>query len=276
MAARRLEHSCSDWVHSQSFDGGGVQRMQASFAGAAFARHRHDTYAVGVTDHGVQSFRYRGSVHSSTPGKVVVLYPDEPHDGYAGTDAGFAYRILYADPAALLEALRAATGRYCVLPFVRAPVATSASLAAVVRYAFALEPDGLAAEAIVLRLAACLLEEAGAEVRQPRLDTAAVERARQLLDGSIGRVVRSAELEAASGLARFELARQFRARLGTSPYRYSLMRRLAFVRDRLGTRPLVDLALEAGFADQAHFTRQFKRAFGVTPARYARLGRIGL
>jgi AraC-like DNA-binding protein len=256
---------------------GGIQRMQAWFAGAAFSRHRHDTYAIGVTDCGVQSFGYRGSVHASRPGEVVVLHPDEPHDGYAGADAGFGYRIVYADPAQVQEALRAVTGRHCALPFVPAPVVRSPALVRVIGNAFSWELRPLATDAIVLALARALLEEAGGCVPAPRLDLAAIERARQLLDAATGRVVRSAELEAASGLPRFELARQFRARLGTSPYRYSLMRRLAFVRDRLGCgRPMADLALEAGFADQAHFTRLFKRAFGVTPARYARLSAIGL
>ena len=85
-------------------------------------------------------------------------------------------------------------------------------------------------------------------------------------------VVRSAELEAVTGLDRYELARQFRASYGTSPYRYSLMRRLDFARSRLGDgTPLAELALAAGFADQAHFTRMFRSAFGLTPGRYARL-----
>jgi AraC-like DNA-binding protein len=84
--------------------------------------------------------------------------------------------------------------------------------------------------------------------------------------------VRSAELEAVTGLSRYELARQFRAAYGTSPYRYSLMRRLDFARRQLGVGalPLVDLALAAGFVDQAHFTRMFHAAFGVAPGRYAR------
>jgi AraC-like DNA-binding protein len=34
---------------------------------------------------------------------------------------------------------------------------------------------------------------------------------------------------------------------------------------------LVEVACDAGFADQAHFTRMFKAAFGLTPARYRAL-----
>jgi AraC-like DNA-binding protein len=50
------------------------------------------------------------------------------------------------------------------------------------------------------------------------------------------------------------------------------MRRLDFARDRIHEeRPLVEVACDAGFADQAHFTRAFKSAFGLTPARYRTL-----
>ena len=67
----------------------------------------------------------------------------------------------------------------------------------------------------------------------------------------------------------FDLARQFRIMFGTSPYRYLLMRRLDFARERMHReRPLAEVACDAGFADQAHFTRAFKSAFGLTPARY--------
>jgi AraC-like DNA-binding protein len=36
-------------------------------------------------------------------------------------------------------------------------------------------------------------------------------------------------------------------------------------------RSLVEVALETGFADQAHFSRLFKATFGITPARYRAL-----
>ena len=84
--------------------------------------------------------------------------------------------------------------------------------------------------------------------------------------------MRSTELERVSGLSRYDLARQFRALLGTSPYRYLLMRRLDLARELIHRRrALAEVACEAGFADQAHFTRVFKAAFGLTPARYRAL-----
>lgn len=38
----------------------------------------------------------------------------------------------------------------------------------------------------------------------------------------------------------------------------------------LGQVPLAVIALQAGFADQSHFTRVFRQAYGLTPAQYAR------
>jgi AraC-like DNA-binding protein len=203
-----------------------------------------------------------------------VLHPDEAHDGRAGDEDGFGYRIVYVEPARIAAEVRAIRGYAAPLPFVRAPVSQNPTLARAVTAAFGAAPEPLALDAVVLRLAEGLIEgdPDGPPAGAPRrLDHGALDRARAFLDGRRA-IVRSAELEAVTGLSRYELARQFRARFGTSPYRYSLMRRLDFARGRLrGRTPLADLALAAGFADQAHFTRMFRSAYGLTPGRYARL-----
>src|SRR3546814_7082879 len=97
----------------------------------------------------------------------------------------------------------------------------------------------------------------------------AVERARQFLDAHFRRVVASEELEAVTGLDRYALARHFRMRLGTSPYRYLTMRRLDHARSAMRAgQSLAETALDSGFADQSHMTRQFKRAYGLSPGRW--------
>jgi len=271
-----LERSCggaSSWIESAK-PVSGVELFRAWLAGDAYQKHRHDTYAIGVTDRGVQVFDYRGSAHASMPGQVVVLHPDELHDGRAGTEDGFGYRIVYVEPAVLAEAVKALRGRPCPLPFVRDVVSSNPTLGHAVADAFRAPLESLAIDTLILDLARGLMAGEGgvAPLLSRRVDVAAVERARQFLDAERTRVVHSSELESITGLTRYDLCRQFRSMLGTSPHRYLLMRRLEYARDliHLG-QPLVDVAGDAGFADQAHFTRVFKSAFGLTPRRYRAL-----
>lgn len=273
-----LERLCTepsaDWMRSTDAVNG-VELLAAWFQGYAYHKHRHDTYAIGLTAIGVQAFDYRGAAEISTPGQVVVLHPDEMHDGHAGTEEGFGYRMLYVDPALIFEAVRVMCGHGGSLPFVRTPVAMNLKLSAAITGAFQGTREPLAMDSLMVQLAEGLTDADPCckPVSIPRhLDVAALERARQFLDAEKTRVVRSSELEAVTGLTRYELARQFRLRCGTSPYRYLLMRRLDVARTQISRhRPLVEVALEAGFADQAHFTRMFKATFGLTPARYGAL-----
>jgi AraC-like DNA-binding protein len=278
-AGQGLERLCEGAIEGWIAGTGpvdGVELLRAWFAGGAYQKHRHDAYAVCVTDCGVQVFDYRGSVHASTPGQVTVLYPDEVHDGRAGTSDGFGYRIVYVEPALLAEAMQVLRGRPAPLPFVD-PVSTNSRLRRAIEEAFRTPLESLAIDSLVVDLAEGLLAgERGGATAPRRIDVEALERARQFLDAEKTRAVRSAEIESITGLTRHDLSRQFRIMFGTSPYRYLLMRRLDFARKRIHRdRPLVEVACDAGFADQAHFTRVFRSAFGLTPARYRALMRTG-
>lgn len=149
------------------------------------------------------------------------------------------------------------------------------ALAGAVAGAFAGALEPLLVDATILAIARGLLTAAAPDERSRafrRVDLAALERAREFLCANRTRIVRSDELERICGLSRFELSAQFKLRYGTSPYRFLLLRRLEHVRDRVVRgAALADLAGAAGFADQAHMTRAFKAAFGLTPGRVAAL-----
>jgi AraC-like DNA-binding protein len=269
-----LERPCgaAEWVEATR-PADGVELFRARLRGRPFSRHRHDVYAIGVTEEGVQAFDYRGTVERSLPGQVFVLHPDEPHDGRAEGQGLFGYRQIYVSPGRIASAVLALTGRPTPLPFAP-PVTDDRILARVVRAGFARAHEPLGLDDLVLQLARGLLRSGGASLAGTlgyRVDLPAVERGRDFLRGQLT-VVQSGEVEAVTGLDRYQFARQFRAVYGTSPYRYSVMRRLDVARGWLhDAQPVAAAALEAGFADQAHFTRTFKAAFGMTPGRYARL-----
>jgi hypothetical protein len=153
-AGEGLERSCGagDWVRGRG-PAGGVELLRAWFGGRAYARHRHDTYAIGVTEAGIQVFDYRGRVERSRPGEVVVLHPDEAHDGRPGDEGGFGYRIVYVEPARIAAAVRTIRGGPASLPFAREPVSRNAARARAVAAAFRAAPEPLALDALVLRLA---------------------------------------------------------------------------------------------------------------------------
>jgi AraC-like DNA-binding protein len=271
--ADRLERSCrrrSDWIRFGP-SAHGVERAEVYLSTFAFEPHRHDTYAIGTTTAGVQTFRYRGARRVCLPGQLHVLHPDEMHDGAAGTADGFGYRILYIAPELVRDAL---AGR--ALPFVPDPVRepTPAARRIASLLADIDEPiSELGCAEIAAAVADGLLSLSGRlDLPPPAIDLQAVELVRGYLAAHAREQTPASILEEVAGADRFTIARHFRWAFGTSPDRYRTLRRLESARTAIESgQSLARAAAEAGFADQSHMTRQFKRTYGLTPARWTAL-----
>ncbi len=253
----------------------GIDRIEAQFAGNGFAPHRHDTYAIGLTLAGVQTFRYRGEERASLPGQIIVIHPDELHDGGAGTERGLRYRMIYIPPEMISGALQVA-GRSAGLPFVASPVFSDPELQRDLIEALDdidMELGAFKRDSLLAGLAAGLSRHA--DDRNPdaaALHWPALRQCGAYLRESCSEPVRMKHLEAIAHMDRFTLSRQFRTAFGTSPHRYLVMRRLGRVKSALARGgSLAEAAAESGFADQSHMTRHFKRAYGMTPGHWRRL-----
>lgn len=247
---------------------GETERIEACFSGAAFSPHRHDTYAIGITLTGVQSFDYRGSARHSQPGQLVVLHPDELHDGRAGDDSPFRYRTAYVAPSDIQAVLGG-----CALPFLEGAVSSDPRLR---RPVAALLEDyerplaGLEYQDVLYDLATALREICGATRALGPVNRAAAIRARDAIDAEPSRNFSLGDLECLTRHDRWQLSRDFRRMFGTSPYRYLIARRLDKARRlMLGGCSSAVAAQACGFADQSHYGRAFKKTFGVTPQAWA-------
>ena len=82
--------------------------------------------------------------------------------------------------------------------------------------------------------------------------------------------VRVDELAAAAGMSLPQLDRALRRTLGVSPKQLLLRARLDEAMRRLDDTdlPIATIASECGYYDQSSFTRQFRRAVGMTPGAY--------
>lgn len=83
--------------------------------------------------------------------------------------------------------------------------------------------------------------------------------------------VRVEEIARVAGLSRRQLERRFAATVGIPPKvacRVARMRRTVDLLDRADPHGLAEIAMTAGYADQAHFTREFRALTGTTPGVY--------
>jgi AraC-like DNA-binding protein len=130
------------------------------------------------------------------------------------------------------------------------------------------EDSALAIEGLTWEILA-----AAAEPRARRVAASAprwLRDARDLLDSHIGEPTSLRTIAEKAGVHPVHFAATFRRYLGCSVGEYARRRRFEYARRELADAdlPLNEVAVEAGFADQSHLTRTFKRLTGMTPKQY--------
>ncbi|NKQ58279.1 AraC family transcriptional regulator [Amycolatopsis sp. K13G38] len=246
--------------------------MHAHFERHVYHRHSHDTYSFGVTEAGAQAFTCRGAARTSAAGMVMAFNPDEPHDGHPAIADGFTYRIVHIGPELIRDVLGDAAQRPVGLPLFVEPVLTDAVLAGALRRLHAAFADsGLAQDEALGATVRALVGRGATRPVRSRALPVGVRRVRELLDAEYARDLRADDLAEAAGCSRYALHRGFVTAYGMAPSDYQRQVRLREARRLLATgAPPADAALAAGFADQAHLTRWFKRCYGVTPGVFQR------
>jgi AraC family transcriptional regulator len=102
-----------------------------------------------------------------------------------------------------------------------------------------------------------------------------IRRAIALMETNFAAKLSRQEMARAAGLSVSHFSKLFALCIGASPHQYLVRCRLRHAKQKLLLTPqerlsLVDVAAEAGFADQAHFSRHFRRAYGVSPLEFRR------
>lgn len=237
--------------------------VETSYAPSrALPRHGHDEAAL--------CFAVKGAFEESVDGRTFECAP---------------YDVMVRPPAVRHSNRYAATGTRCVLIGV-----TQESIARLQPYTSLFETTRRVprenGQAIAMRIhrelrgwdessaistEGLVLELIGASSRarngaMPRW----VGEARDFIHAHWARRPSLADIAAAGGVHPASLVRGFRAHLRCSPGEYLRRLRLEHARNALASsgRAIAEIALEAGFYDQSHFTTAFRRQFGMTPAEF--------
>jgi AraC-like DNA-binding protein len=257
-------------------DLGRLEILRASYVTHTFARHTHETFAIGLIEAGAGAFVSRGTTHIARASDIFVIHPDEVHNGYAAARSGWTYRMLYPDPALFQRFGPEARRRSHTPPFFPRTVIGDEYLRGLLLTLHALleQPsDRLAREtALSLTLSYLVTAHTASPPHSPSVgrEQRAIAWAKDYLQAHYAEPVSLDQLAAIVQLHPSSLIRAFHAEMGLPPHAYLTQVRINHARRFLRAgMSVAQVALETGFADQSHLTRHFKHHVGVAPGRYA-------
>jgi AraC-like DNA-binding protein len=228
---------------------------------------------IGVIHAGVKSFRIGKKREFAAPGTLSVVNPGEMHTGEREYGRELIYSAFYLPQSVLGSILTRNGGDRSA---VRMPVVDDRHIWRYLASAHQLsmnDDDAAAAEEAMVLGLSLLFERYGTcrVVNDAAACPKAVSRAVAFLQARACDHIRLEDVSEASGVGLFHLIRLFQKHLGLTPHAYLTQVRIEKSRRllRLG-ESVVQVALEVGFADQAHFTKRFKQFTGTTPGLYAR------
>lgn len=237
-----------------------------------YAPHSHDTFSIGLIDCGTSSYLNGNHECHIEAGTLVLMNPGDVHACNPIQNQPWAYRMLYIDAGWLSElqdglgmagkgvrrfapilsrdpTLRAGFDRFHRILVDHQAQLPEKEGAAVTFFNLLHERLGLAEPAVA---------------SDPKL-----ERAAMFIAENYHRSLKLNEISLVTGLSPSSLIRAFKKQFGMTPHAYLNNRRVQFARAELRQgRPIADVALAAGFADQAHLQRAFKHLLAATPGHY--------
>lgn len=104
-----------------------------------------------------------------------------------------------------------------------------------------------------------------------------IERLRRYIFEHIEEPIRIVDLTAVARLSAGHFSKAFKKSFGMPPHAFVVACRIRYAERLLATETLsiCAIAVDCGFCDQAHFSRQFRRATGLAPAAWRRLNASG-
>ncbi|MDN3223595.1 AraC family transcriptional regulator [Pseudomonas nunensis] len=239
-----------------------------------YARHSHAHFSIGAITAGCSTYVHEQSEFAVSAGTVVLMNPGDVHACNPIDDQPWSYLMLYVETPWLTD-LQHQLGFSQDQAFRRFSITHlhDASLFAGLKDLYAVLIDD---QQDVLRKHSAALEfftdvqqrlnPIDQPLREPNFK---LERAAEYIREHCTQLLKLEDICEAAQLSPSYLIRAFKQHFGMTPHAFLVNQRIQFARERLRSgRLIADVALEAGFADQAHFQRAFKQHLAATPGQY--------
>jgi AraC-like DNA-binding protein len=238
-------------------------------------RHWHDEYQLCLIQSGSGYLKYRGHNFLTPPAGLFIIHPGEVHSNRAEGHTGCSYRDLFVGSELMRRAAAQIRGRDKGLPFFPTVVISDHDIIRrylELHFAFEHPSSKLERQELLLGLLESLISrfaEDGTVNRSFCTERRAIRRACDYLVEHHAENVSLENLARIAALSPFHFNRVFSAQFGIPPHQFQTLVRVSRAKKLLRQGwPIPQAASQAGFFDQSHLNRHFKRVVGVTPGQY--------
>ncbi|OAJ60519.1 AraC family transcriptional regulator [Paraburkholderia ginsengiterrae] len=239
-----------------------------------YAKHSHETFSIGAVTGGRSVYVNRHAREWIGAGAVVMMNPDDVHACNPVADERWSYRMLHVDVAWLtkLQHDLGFSGNQAFRAFSQTMTLDEALFDGLNRlYTILVDHDAdmLRKESAAITFFSEVQHSLNPAAPPDYDASRQITRAAEFIAENCTRSLKLEEVCEAAELSPSHLIRAFKQRYGMTPHAYLINRRIQYSRAQLRRgRVIADVALDAGFADQAHLQRTFKRLVAATPGQY--------
>ncbi|GGC35211.1 AraC family transcriptional regulator [Paraburkholderia caffeinilytica] len=241
-----------------------------------YAKHSHETFSIGAVTGGRSVYANRRANEWIGAGAVVMMNPDDVHACNPVADERWSYRMLHVD-VDWLTGLQHDLGfgdNHAFRAFSQTMTMDPALFDGLNRlYAILVDDDSepMRKESAALTFFSAVQQTLNPAPLPDHDAHGQLARAAEFIAENCTRPLKLEDVCEAAELSASHLIRAFKQRYGMTPHAYLINRRIQYSRAQLRRGyPIADVALDAGFADQAHLQRTFKRLVAATPGQYRR------
>lgn len=231
----------------------------------AYKPHLHSELSIGVIERGETVLTIDGQDYHFKEGEAIIIMPYVVHNCQPVDINNWAFTMIYLDNAykeGLMKTL-SPNLQIGISKLSKNEYALIKSLS----QALQSENDPFSEEVQIIDCLNMIVDSI--EMKLEKEISKNIASIHQYMEEHFLEDIRLETLENLFNIDRFKLIRRFKASYNCTPSAYQLQLRVNYSKQLMKKQNnLSEIALEAGFYDQAHFSREFKKSAGMTPNYY--------
>jgi AraC-like DNA-binding protein len=258
-------------------DAPGLTLSEGRFSKFSFDRHYHLDYHIGLVVEGVQRQNFQRKSELLGPGSIVLMPPDEMHDGLSYEKQSYTQKMFRISPELLNSNITEFSGKPRDAKFNGHIVENQMIWRRMVALHNMIQNRKSLAQLSIEETWLLTLEPlfnqlslSDDQIIKGGLSGQHIRRVRDYCYAYLGDTISLESLASLCGLSKFQFLRRFKQSTGVTPHSWLVRLRLehACMMFKRGKHNIAQVATDVGFYDQSHFNRAFRRAYGVAPSVY--------